>query len=133
MPIKSTYAIWNNKGGVGKSSITFHISTAYAEKNPSSKVLVSDATADILFQKFRENQDRFTSPSKIIQTIQDFRDYYSVPLRDFNTSGVVAAHLGKPLSKLTQGEHQVYNRSVRVVKARIQDCQDAINDVLQKI
>jgi hypothetical protein len=94
---------------------------------------LSDATADILFQKFRENQDRFTSPSKIIQTIQDFRDYYSVPLRDFNTSGVVAAHLGKPLSKLTQGEHQVYNRSVRVVKARIQDCQDAINDVLQKI
>jgi cellulose biosynthesis protein BcsQ len=42
MPIKSTYAIWNNKGGVGKSSITFHISTAYAEKNPSSKVLVID-------------------------------------------------------------------------------------------
>jgi cellulose biosynthesis protein BcsQ len=42
MTIKKSFAIWNNKGGVGKSSITFHIATRYAEKNPSEGVLVID-------------------------------------------------------------------------------------------
>lgn len=36
------YAIWNNKGGVGKSTITFHAATRYAELNPDKKVLVVD-------------------------------------------------------------------------------------------
>jgi len=42
MPVKRSYAIWNNKGGVGKSTITFHIATRYAEANPKEKVLVID-------------------------------------------------------------------------------------------
>ncbi|MEJ1157691.1 ParA family protein [Prosthecomicrobium sp. N25] len=36
------YAIWNNKGGTGKSTITFHVASRFAEKNPGSKVLVID-------------------------------------------------------------------------------------------
>ena len=36
------YAIWNNKGGTGKSTITFHIATRFAEKHPQRKVLVVD-------------------------------------------------------------------------------------------
>lgn len=36
------YAIWNNKGGTGKSTITFHIASRYAEKNPDRKILVID-------------------------------------------------------------------------------------------
>jgi cellulose biosynthesis protein BcsQ len=36
------YAIWNNKGGTGKSTITFHIASRFAEKNPNRKVLVID-------------------------------------------------------------------------------------------
>ncbi|MCI5119990.1 MAG: ParA family protein, partial [Candidatus Electrothrix sp. AUS4] len=39
MPI---YAIWNNKGGVGKSYLTFQIASEYARQNPSKKVLVVD-------------------------------------------------------------------------------------------
>ena len=42
MPVKRSYAIWNKKGGVGKSTITFHIATRYAEANPKEKVLVID-------------------------------------------------------------------------------------------
>lgn len=38
----STYAIWNNKGGVGKSYLTFQIATEYARQNPTKKVLVID-------------------------------------------------------------------------------------------
>lgn len=39
MPI---YAIWNNKGGVGKSYLTFQLAAEYARKNQNKKVLVVD-------------------------------------------------------------------------------------------
>lgn len=37
-----SYVMWNNKGGVGKSTITFHIASVYAENNPSRDVIVID-------------------------------------------------------------------------------------------
>ena len=36
------YAIWNNKGGVGKSYLTFQIACEYAKQHPGKKVLVVD-------------------------------------------------------------------------------------------
>lgn len=36
------YAIWNNKGGVGKSYLTFQLASEYAHQNPQKKVLVVD-------------------------------------------------------------------------------------------
>lgn len=42
MAIINRYGIWNNKGGVGKSTITFHLATRYAEQNPNVNVLVID-------------------------------------------------------------------------------------------
>lgn len=36
------YAIWNNKGGVGKSYLTFQIACEYAKQNPNKKILVID-------------------------------------------------------------------------------------------
>jgi len=42
MALINSYAIWNNKGGVGKSTITFHLATRYAELNPGRNVLVID-------------------------------------------------------------------------------------------
>lgn len=36
------YAIWNNKGGVGKSYLTFQIACEYASQHPKRKVLVID-------------------------------------------------------------------------------------------
>jgi chromosome partitioning protein len=38
----SIYAIWNNKGGVGKSYLTFQIACEYARQNPDKRVLVVD-------------------------------------------------------------------------------------------
>lgn len=38
----STYALWNNKGGVGKSYLTFQIACEYARTHPEQKVLVID-------------------------------------------------------------------------------------------
>ena len=34
MGLIHSYALWNNKGGVGKSTITFHLSMRYAELHP---------------------------------------------------------------------------------------------------
>ncbi len=36
------YAIWNNKGGVGKSYLTFQIASEYARTHPDEKILVVD-------------------------------------------------------------------------------------------
>ncbi len=38
----AVYAIWNNKGGVGKSYLTFQIATEYAKTHPDQRVLVVD-------------------------------------------------------------------------------------------
>lgn len=37
-----TYAIWNNKGGTGKTSLTFQVVCQYAQKNPEARILVID-------------------------------------------------------------------------------------------
>lgn len=37
-----SYVMWNNKGGVGKSTITFHVAAVYAEQNPDRDVVVID-------------------------------------------------------------------------------------------
>ena len=42
MPLKESYVIWNNKGGVGKSTIAFHLATEYAFLHPRERVLVID-------------------------------------------------------------------------------------------
>lgn len=42
MMSQKTYAIWNNKGGVGKSYLTFQISAEYAKQNPHKQVVVID-------------------------------------------------------------------------------------------
>jgi chromosome partitioning protein len=36
------YAIWNNKGGVGKSYLSFQIASEYARTHPEKKILVID-------------------------------------------------------------------------------------------
>jgi hypothetical protein len=94
---------------------------------------LSDATADTLYKEFQNNTQRFTVASKPIKTVDEFRSFYSVPLRDFNTAGVVAAHLGKPLSKLSQGQHRIYNREIQVVAARITECEKAVDKLLEKL
>jgi cellulose biosynthesis protein BcsQ len=38
----AVYALWNNKGGVGKSYLTFQISCEYARTHPTEKNLVID-------------------------------------------------------------------------------------------
>ena len=41
-PNTKSYIIWNNNGGVGKSTITFHIASTYANSHPEEDIVVID-------------------------------------------------------------------------------------------
>ena len=42
MPVEGSYAIWNNRGGSGKTNLTYHLAIKYAYRNPDKTVLVVD-------------------------------------------------------------------------------------------
>ncbi|CAF1209154.1 unnamed protein product [Adineta steineri] len=42
MPIEGSYAIWNNRGGSGKTNLTYHLAIKYAYRHPDKTVLVID-------------------------------------------------------------------------------------------
>lgn len=95
---------------------------------------LSDATADTLFSQYGNHPSYFTQrPAGSVSDVTTFRDQYSVSLRDFNTAGVVAAHLGRPLSQLSGGYYDIYGQEVQVNAARVKECEDALDDLLQFI
>ena len=91
---------------------------------------LSGATAETLYNAYKNHPSYFASRSKPPKTKKEFQKLYSVPLRDFNTAGVVAAHLGQRMSELSDGYHSVHGQSVRINAARVKDCLDAIDDVV---
>jgi cellulose biosynthesis protein BcsQ len=42
MPLEGSYVIWNNRGGSGKTNLTYHLAIKYAYRNPDKTVLVVD-------------------------------------------------------------------------------------------
>ncbi|MGH7746740.1 MAG: ParA family protein, partial [Candidatus Dormibacteria bacterium] len=94
---------------------------------------LSDATADTLFSAYQSHKTYFTARDKKMASSKEFRRAYSVPLRDFNTAGVVAAHLGCPLSQLDGGYHPVHGEDVQVNTERVRECETALDAVLKFI
>jgi hypothetical protein len=91
---------------------------------------LSNATADTLYSAFRTHPNYFTARTNPPMNLGDFRELYSEPLRDFNTAGVVAAHLGERLSKLSGVHYNVHGTQVQLVKERINECLAAIDGVV---
>lgn len=91
---------------------------------------LSDATADTLFSAYQNHPNYFTPRATSITSVKDFRSAYSLPLRDFNTAGVVAAHLGRRLSTMKEDYYPVYGKKIKVNKARIDECLSAIDNVI---
>ncbi|MGC7402405.1 ParA family protein [Pandoraea pneumonica] len=91
---------------------------------------LSDATADTLFNEYRINPHYFTPRQIAAGNVGMFRTLYSVALRDFNTAGVVAAHLGRPLSNLPGGHYPVYNTQIQVNADRVAECERAVDQVV---
>ena len=94
---------------------------------------MSDATANSLFGAYQKDSSRFTAAETTVKSMSDFRDGYSIPLRDFNTAGVVAAHLGIPLSGLRARAYELYSETVQVHSDRLRECQNAVNAVVDRI
>lgn len=91
---------------------------------------LSDATADTLFAAYQKHPGYFTSRTKKAKNVDEFRTSFAVALRDFNTAGVVSAHLGRPLSKMEQGYYPVHGMDVKVNADRVKECSDALDELL---
>lgn len=94
---------------------------------------LSDATADTLYAAYNKHQNYFTSRKVAPSSVKEFREMYSAALRDFNTAGVVSAHLGRPLSKLEQGYYPVHGNNVKVNIERVKECREALSEVMASI
>lgn len=94
---------------------------------------ISDATANVLYNAYQHFPNRFSTTNTPVGNVGQFRNAYSIPLRDFNTAGVVAAHLGRPLSQLTDGYYQVHAAQVQVNAARANECLQAIDQVVARL
>lgn len=91
---------------------------------------LSDATANTLYNLYYTNPNYFTQRPAVLANLADFKAEYSIPLRDFNTAGVVSAHLGRRLSSMTQGYYPVHGSSVKVNAEPVAECLAAIDAVI---
>lgn len=94
---------------------------------------LSDATSKALYDIYKQNPSYFVNATKTISTKEQFRNYYSIPLRDFNTAGVVCAHLGRLLSSMKQGYYKVYGIDVKVNSEKIKECLNAIDMIVDRL
>jgi hypothetical protein len=94
---------------------------------------LSDATANTLFAAYQQHPQYFTSRPAPSATVAAFRTNYSVPLRDFNTAGVVAAHLGRRLSQMTGGYYPVHGQQVQINIERVTECVTALDALLAMV
>lgn len=103
--------------------------TQYSGAAKAFKAL-SDATSQALFQIYQSHPDYFTTRNTQINSINDFKTQYSIALRDFNTAGIVTAHLGRLLSNMTESVYSVHGTNVQIDRGRINDCREAIDNIL---
>lgn len=86
-----------------------------------------------MFAAYNNHPSFFTQSPKKAKSVESFRDDYSVALRDFNTAGVVASHLGRPLSTMSQGYYQVHGTDVKVNTSQVTECEKALDALLAVI
>jgi cellulose biosynthesis protein BcsQ len=94
---------------------------------------LSDATADTLFAAYKLHPTFFTQRPTKPTSISAFRKDYSIALRDFNTAGVVASHLGRPLSTMPQGYYKVHGSDVKVNSSQVTECEKALDGLIAMI
>jgi hypothetical protein len=91
---------------------------------------MSDAVIAELYFQYLSTPTRYTNRGPIHDQ-ENFKTNYIYELRDFNSAGVVAAHLGKPLSRLSGSTYQVHGNEVSLDRGRIRACSDSIHAVVR--
>ena len=94
---------------------------------------LSDASIEALYHIYQSNPAYFTGRTVQIDGLHDFRTHYSALLRDFNTAGVVTAHLGNRLSRMRANYYLVHNQEVQVNRQRIEECLEAVDAIIARI
>ena len=129
-----TFAAMANQRGLNIPKIHLMIGnrlTQYAGAARAFRAL-SDSTSRSIYNQYVHFPQYFTNRINPPQNLADFRNEYSVALRDFNTAGVVSAHRGHPLSILAGGNYQVAGRRIQVNSPRVTECIAAIDEVIDK-
>jgi len=94
---------------------------------------LSDATSTSLYKIYAEHPEYFVEATEDIDSKEKFIEYYSKPLRDFNSAGVVCAHLGRLLSSMKQGYYPVYSENAKVNAEKIKECKNAIDEIIVRL
>ncbi|KGS71092.1 ParA family protein [Burkholderia pseudomallei] len=66
----SSYVVWANKGGIGKSTMTFQLACAAAHANPDKKVFVIDLSPQCDVSRMVLGGGHFGGENKILATMQ---------------------------------------------------------------
>ncbi len=133
------YAIWNNKGGVGKSYLTFQVASEYARQNPHKKVLVLDLcpqanSSSMLLGGLVDGENRLTEihtsqPRKTISGYieERIRSPYVSPNSGGGYITQVSAYNNKiPVNlHLVVGDEQLEIQASKVMSATFPGPQDA--------
>ena len=130
-----TYAAQAQKHGLTVPAIHVIVGNRLTQYDGAATAFkaLSDATADTLFAAYSNHPAYFTTRTAKPKTLAGFRDHYAVALRDFNTAGVVSAHLGRPLSAMDQRYYDVHGMQVKVNAERVQECVDALDELIASI
>lgn len=128
-----TYAAMAKKQGIVIPKIHILIGNRLTQFEGPARAYgaISEATASNLYDIFIAHPEYFVSKTPIPNDKASFIKLYSYPLRDFNTAGVVCAHIGSKLSTIKQGYYNVYNSHVKVNSNKIQECIEAIDNIIQ--
>jgi hypothetical protein len=135
----SIYALWNNKGGVGKSYLTFQIACEYARQHPDRRVLVIDVcpqanSSSMLLGGIIQGENALTTfaNNTPLRTISGYiQDRIRAPYDSPRTGGEYATqvhqfnpHVPRNVY-LVVGDEQLELQAPRVVRATIPGPDDA--------
>ena len=133
------YAIWNNKGGVGKSYLTFQLASEYARQNPTKKVLVVDLcpqanSSSMLLGGMIEGENQLTKihTAQPRKTISGYiEDRISSPYMSPNSGASYVTQVSQYNDRipsnvhLVTGDEQLEIQASRVTSATFPGPQDA--------
>lgn len=133
------YAVWNNKGGVGKSYLTFQLASEYARQNPNKKVLVVDLcpqanASSMLLGGMTEGEHRLTEihTAQSRKTISGYiDDRISSPYQSPNSGAGYITQVSQHNNMiphnlyLVVGDEQLEIQASRVASATFPGPQDA--------
>jgi cellulose biosynthesis protein BcsQ len=130
---KFTFRHQTKTNGLSAPLCHLFIGNRFTQYQGSAKAFsaLSNAVAEELWTIYRKTPQYFTSQSQPPKTQHNFEKKYTIDVRDFNTAGVVAAHLGILLKNLTGGSYEVHGQTVSVKSDRISECVESIEAVVK--